>query len=222
MRVTIFRAAVQVAFVLLTIVPIAVAQENNDKISVALAGDRESRSLSLTLWRGSLASVRVYSEPSHTLLGVYLNTAANFVETSGDWLAATFPREQRPERFPIMRFAFTAGQKTQMQIFEWAPVSDRAVAVYLNGIWVTGDAAQPFTEQERAVTIQTDPNRFAFSISSSLTDSELCCGEGSDCEYSCTTCKTGQTLACCFINETGCPWCSKLKAQCESCGICGG
>lgn len=62
--------------------------------------------LQLRVQDPSMKAVRVYAQPSNTLLGVFVNEAGAEPMSKSKWLEQTFPSAQRPERFPLGAFEF--------------------------------------------------------------------------------------------------------------------
>ena len=102
----------------------------------------------LSLRSAELRAIRVYAQPSNTLLAAFFNEAGPEPVSKSEWLQRTFPT--RPSPFPAAWFEFSPRANVTMSTA--APhADDNRVAVYVYGR----------DEQEDLLTFDVDPREFA-------------------------------------------------------------
>jgi hypothetical protein len=159
------------------------------------------------LGTGVTRAIRVYSEPSHTLLGVFVSNNVED-EKQRNWRDENLAGVGRVMEFPFQEKA------TAMLQMHRAPASDTAIQMIVFGSWPDGK------EEERPVTVNTKVDKFAFAYATTAGNFvKLCCGTGLDgCARACTTCTDAGNLTCCTLQvaDPNCGWCGKNEASCVS------
>jgi hypothetical protein len=216
-------------------------QDLKTVLSVSLAAETRNgmTMLRTTFGPGVTRALRVYSEPSHTLLGIYMNNEVP-QPVHRAWLDEVEPQHQTADRFPMMQMPIREGVKAAIQALA-APSTDEAVKIVIFGAWAEEDGV--VREREIPVTVSTSASQFSFTfrrVVGEVADrgeigagprgsrqsafprtstvrvlDVLCCGpENGGCSRACASCKPGSDFACCNENGAGCPWCGKALAAC--------
>jgi hypothetical protein len=199
--------------------------ESNLKPQVTMSMDvsgydeRNSTIIKIVLGPGAMTAVRIYSEPSHTLLGVIVDSASMPDPAGTDWWKSTIgplsPRAQLA-RLPLKE-GVSIGLQTNLR-----PPTDEGLDIYVLGIWARG-------EEKDDLLVHFGGGRvFQFTASSVLDPVTLrplflgCCGDSSGgCGGSCVNCKQNETLWCCRQDDWGCSGaCSRIYARCSPCPAC--
>lgn len=154
------------AVLFVTVASVAASAADKPELSFSLNGypSPERMRLNLTLGPGVMKAVRVYSLPSKTLLGVFTNSDGPEPVERSEWFKSTFPADQRGPRFPAAAFAFERGGSVTLSPDRPAP-DDRAIAVYVYGLWPKANDANGVEEREELFTVNTNPQNFRFTIS---------------------------------------------------------
>ncbi|HYC89312.1 MAG TPA: hypothetical protein VEO54_08885 [Thermoanaerobaculia bacterium] len=114
-----------VLFLLLTVTA-AFAAEKKSLTLTGTSGKTRIR-LQLVLHAADMKAIRVYSQPSNTLLGVFVNEA----QPDPAWLEKTFPAASRPERFPLTSLEFAPDRSAT--VFSDRPkIGDDTVEIYIH------------------------------------------------------------------------------------------
>lgn len=227
--------------------------EEKPAVRLQLSGETKGSWLVIraALGQGVTRAVRVYAEPSHTLLATYMNgEVPEPVNTA--WLHSVTSAEERARpRFPLMTFPFREGAAGVVNTMA-APASDTSLKVIIFGSF--SDENGVVREQEIPFTVNTNLGKFAFTYlrrmvpevaSDRLQDvtsgvapdavgstprnarrlkavGQICCGVGTGtCGQECTTC-TDPVYCCTYQTDTECGWCAKNSASCGECNVCGG
>lgn len=215
-------------------------------VSVHVAGELQGSVMTVrtVLGDGVTRALRVYSEPSGTLLAAYVNSdaAAPISESAvADALEAV---SRSGRRVPVARFPFKKDGEALVQS-EAPPSTDNAIRLVIDGSWIGEDGI--VRERELSAVIHTNALHFAFTYSRVqemvaeddpteprgvgsrsrrfriIALDQLCCGESGSgsCNYSCASCSPGKPLSCCYTTADNCPWCGKLVAGCNQlCSDC--
>jgi hypothetical protein len=108
--------------------------------------------LQLRVQDSSMKAVRVYAQPSNTLLGVFVNEDGPEPMSKSKWLEQTFPSDQRPERFPLGAFAFRKDATMMVRSDLPKPGDDRLeVYIYRGG-----------KKKEEKIEVRDNPTDFTF------------------------------------------------------------
>lgn len=198
--------------------------ENGPELSLRVEGNlRQSMNLTIELGQGVTKAVRIYSQPSGQLLGVFTHNDDQKPFHRSAWFEENFPPHSRGNRFPAASFPFAPGAKITVQS-QPGPTTDNAIDIYVYGQWPTGDPAAPVLEREDKFTVATNTKRFGFKIIRTATETELCCGDpgGNSCQRACATCTSNQTMSCCWDTDQECGFCGKVTASCKRlfCSTC--
>jgi hypothetical protein len=189
--------------------------------------------LELNVQAGSPKAFRLYAEPSHTLLGVYLNNSDGAPE-SQPWFAGVVP----PGANQIIQVSLREGTKallqgprplltdTHIHIFTVYETANGHIATDLFRLATRVSDFQfgleilpkPETTSARdAVRTESNPGGIIHKIT---------CGslETGSCQYSVANCTSEGVGRCCWTTDptTSCGWCGKVKADCLTtpCGEC--
>ena len=189
----------------------------SDAVEISLAGQQigNSLSLKLTAGAGKIQSVRVYSEPSHTLLGIILDKSVTEAE-SVKWLSAGTAAVAKGAA-QIVRSDLSEGSVTLVD-GPAPPSTDIAIYTHLRAFFaVKGSGVQ---SEEHELKTRTQPHNFAFTYrnfreSDGELDPQVCCGTGT-CQ-ACTTCD-GESFTCCQVSGSGS--CTLCRGNSVSCGCC--
>ena len=194
------------------------------ELSLRVEGEvRQLMNLSVELGQGVTKAVRIYSQPSGRLLGVFTHDDGHEPFSRSAWFQEKFPAEARGNRFPAASFPFAPGAKITLQSLP-APATDYAIDVHVYGLWPTGNAAAPFEEREDKFTVATNSQKFKFKIKRLTTMTQLCCGgeDGGECGRVCVECTSNQSMSCCWDTDSECGWCGRITASCKRliCSTC--
>ena len=190
----------------------------SEVVEISLSGRQIGTSLALELRTGSdIQSVRVFSEPSHTLLGVIIDTHATAAE-SATWLSAG------GSSVPASRIVRSDLSKGSITLFDGPvqPPGDTQIHTYLRAFFPVKTAG---TESQEHVIRGTLPaNNFEFSYKDFRTadgdiDPTVCCGGSSNCHGQvCYTCDPADFI-CCGWTSGSCEQCNDLYLCCGR-GFC--
>jgi hypothetical protein len=183
------------------------AQVDLDKqtsMSLDVSGyDQQNSTITkVVLGQGVTKAVRIYSEPSHTLLGVIVDSTSMPNPTQTDWWRTTVGA--LPPRAQLARLPMVEGRSVGLQTL-LRPSSDRDLEIYVWGIWPGGE------EKDELLVHFSGPRAFQFTVRTGLDPATMRpffhgrCGDGSGgCGGSCTDCKPNDTLWCCERDDSGC------------------
>ena len=199
-------------------------------VKLHLAGAARGTGLKLMaeLGVGVTRAVRVYSEPSGTLLAVYVNGDVP-EPVNATWLdRVTADAEPANRRFGVMTVPFHPGVKAVINTAA-APSSDTKLKVWIFGSWPDADGT--IREQEIPFSVTTNLADFAFTYTRHMrpdapglprhlrrlvAHGTVCCGTQTDCGgRSCKDC-TESEYCCSKETSTVCGWCNKNLALCGS------
>ena len=157
--------AVIVISILIAVVPQASASSTTFVTAIQLKGEVAGNNLVLYVTPGTVATkgIRIYSEPSHTLLLKVVDMHYSATTAGRDWLAANPSQATVTSELP-------AGQaKVQVPA---RPSNDNRVAVWINGNYPDG------TEADRLVSDgKIGTGSFAFTSSVDATGDPQCPNE---------------------------------------------
>jgi hypothetical protein len=136
---------------LLTWTAFAATAEEPKSFTLKALSSRTLTRLQLVLHADDMKAIRVYAEPSHTLLGVFLNEGAPEPLTKSDWLDRTIPPETRTSRFPLASFAFRPDRTVTVSA-DHPKIGDDSVAIY---VYRAGKK-----KKEEKYVIRTNPTEF--------------------------------------------------------------
>lgn len=207
-------------FVTLTSISVAAAQQSTPAMTLTITGQEQAPDLvmtTLTLGPGITRAVRLYSEPSHTLVGVAVDSRLVPNATQSDWWAMYVGSTALPRRTPLLSTEFREGKQVAFQS-GGRPERDRYLAVYVWGIYPDGE------ERDDLFKRIIVPKNFSITISKfGPLDTLTCCGA-----QNCTGCQDGGTVSCkpwdipscCLETTQECGQCGKLRAVCGFCPTC--
>jgi hypothetical protein len=132
-------------------------------------------------------SVRVHSEPSHTLLAVLVNRNFRQSVEGEAWLAGV--KAAAPDA--VIVTGDLQGAKPMIQL-SGRPQTDNRIAVWVRGLWPDGG------DEERIIADGLVGNG-DFGFSGFLGSQEWCC-EGPGCDEMCVTCN-GHAFTCCMYPQ---------------------
>lgn len=209
-------------------------------LEVRVAGEAYGNSLLIKaiLGNGVTRAVRIYSEPSRTLLAAYIN--ADIPEpVNTAWMETAMADEDRANRdFPLARFPFHRGAEAVVTTSA-APKSDSYLKVWIYGSWMDSDGI--VREQEYPISVATNLSSFSFTFNRRLalesessrfadiierrdrrfrsrkitTFDTVCCGQDTDCGgRACIDDCPQQTYCCTSATVQGCDWCASNMATC--------
>ena len=141
-------------FPLLLLVLLTAAVTTAEEKSLALLGKASLTymRLQLRVQDPSMKAVRVYAQPSNTLLGVFVNEAGPEPMSKSKWLEQTFPPAHRPERFPLGAFEFRKDAAMMVRSDLPKPGDDRLeVYIYRGG-----------KKKEEKIEIRDNPTDFKY------------------------------------------------------------
>lgn len=192
------------AAVLFTCSLAAQGQELNFAMKGEISASGKFLNVRAELGAGVTRAIRVYSEPSHTLLGVFVSNNVDD-DTQRNWRTEHLMGVAR-----VMEFAFTEKATAMLQM-QRAPATDSKIQMVVFGKWPDNQ------EEERAITVTTNVDRFAFSYLTGGKQTILCCGASGEagCPQDCISC-TGNEFTCCTLQQYDaiCGWCGKNAASC--------
>lgn len=132
--------------------------------------------MTLVIGNNISRSVKVYSEPSHTMLVGYVDNAEGDAREK-----AWYIEEMRGKGGGRMFFPFTPGQRAGFEA-EAAPGSDTHLTVHVFGRYPGEEAPR-----ERVYTAYTDLRAFGFRVRQLKTTALLCCSKDPDHQNECNT-----------------------------------
>lgn len=188
-------------------------------LSFGLYGKPSGHRTTITLMMGNniTRAVKVFSEPSHTLMVAFADTAEKDPRQAA-WYRA-LPTGGR------MLIPFAPGSRANFEA-EAVPRSDTHIQVSVFGRF-PGER-EP---QERTYTGYVNPRKFGFSFRELGIQAIICCEKDPDhpggyCTSGCARCPAGtSSFSCCVTNteQEQCGWCNKERAYCElvTCPGCG-
>jgi hypothetical protein len=186
--------------------PAVVSPGNLRVKAIEVLGVPDGDQLTLTLTPGPAATkaIRVYSEPSHTLLAIVIDDRFATTREGKAWLdlyAAEKPAALITTQLPdgIAKVSVPA-----------RPPKDERVAIYVHGRWPDG------TEKERLIADGTvGQGRFAFTTHALPGEDPQHCCNNANCVNNCTDC-TGPRFTCCQM--VNCCWikCGTVIGGCSS------
>jgi hypothetical protein len=151
-------------------------------------------------------AIRVYSEPSHTLLAVMASNEFLTSDEGRAWLASNVPAAQ------LATAASSRLVHSQITVLASPrPPGDTGVALWVNGAWPDGTTADQLVAD---ATVGT--NAFGFSVYT-VSDPKAasggvrpylfshCCSSPGCIEEQCVACTTPR-FTCCLVGEPGCCW----------------
>lgn len=190
------RSLVGVICASMFLAPAFATDAGEKQLIVNVAGKVMSESkLALSFWFGAPVSnaVRVYSEPSHTLLVAILDREFAQSAQGASWRQAQAPDSNAPN---VVVTTLPEGQPNL--VIPAPPQGDTRVAIWVAGAWPNG------ASDERLVSDAALEGQ-DFEFSTFLSESggfEHCCS-GGDCGTICTTC-SGPAHTCCLIAPDCC------------------
>jgi len=205
------------------------ADEPAPRVSFSLRGSSQpgkvTGSLTLTVNEGHPRAVSIYSLPSKTLLGAYVDNTRGQASVR-DYMTARFPNGA-PARLPLIELPLRSGARALLSSGVPEP-TDSVVHVIVRGVYP--DDRGTLTEREFDFRVTTNPGEFAFTWNglNRLQDdgtfriqNSICCGQGFCGD--CAECGEGQEFSCCLVPgwDDFCGWCGKLNASCKA-ELCSG
>ena len=192
---------------------------------------------------GVTRALRVYSEPSGTLLAMYVNgDVPEPVNTA--WIKEVTSDNAGRVSLPLMTMPFKPGVRAVIHSRP-APVTDTKLKVLIFGSWP--DEEGNVREQEIPITVRANLGSFAFTWSRYMrpallvgeaadrsdadvrapaaagrqaqrrrliASSQICCGTVEDCGgQGCKSC-TGEDYCCYKSTTLNCGWCGKNEVTC--------
>ena len=186
---------------------------SEEKMSLSLSGQKRPNSvvLTLTLGSGITKAVRVYSEPSHTLLGVFVDSESRVADS--DWMAQI----ETPRT--VMSLPFRSGSVARLQTVP-RPLTDHTIDVFVFGDWPRVGSSATEEKDQLYGRYRVGSGDFGFSHTR-LGDggSSVCCGSPpftGPCDACVSSCKNDE-YTCCREQEgvPGCTgFCQKHKVYC--------
>ena len=173
----------------------------------ARSAEGTSLNIQLQVVSGEPFAIRIFSEPSHTLLAAFADNS------SGDPRQATWFHDVFPAPVPLMRVPLTAGSKALQQARS-APVADKKLSFHMYGIW-PGEQSP----RDGVINVITNPNDFRFTLKQYSVTGMICCDIAPDqCGGGCLFCGRGvDTYRCCkFHTNSGCGWCNDVHTECSA------
>lgn len=166
---------------------------------VSVRGTADAATLVLQLQAGPVATrgVRVYSEPSHTLLLMAIDAAFYAEEAGKAWVA-----ENRNVENAAALIAPQLPGSIASVIVPARPITDTRVAVWVFGTWPSGKTADQLKADG---LVGAGSFSFASSIPPNVTDPDdpVHCCEGNGCSQMCVEC-SGPRFSCCLNTPPGC------------------
>lgn len=191
-------------------------EEPEKRLVYSIAGDvsADGNLLTLSIKPGEVAThaIRVFSEPSHTLLVAVIDR--DFGLKADAW-RSSWIKVDRPLAL-VTTDLFDGQPRVHVT---GRPKSDDRIAVYVYGSWPDGSVGETLVSDARV-------GQESFSFSTSIVQGEEkggfdtywhCC-QGGSCGEMCTTCND-KAFECCLLE--GCCWieCGWYTAQCTpNCG----
>jgi hypothetical protein len=160
-----------------------------------------STNLRLEVTSGDITALRVYSEPSHTLIAAFLDNSDG--EEASTRRAASF-RFAKTDMIASM--PLHAGTKVSTQ--GRRPASGDVKLALLIRSRYAGETE----DTEREANVRTNLDSFHFGFKQFASFGQICCN-GGDCGGNCRFC-AGNNYACCL--ENGCTFCGAATAYCSS------
>jgi hypothetical protein len=183
----------------------------NQELIVRLAGDvsADGTLLTLSMEPGAVAThaIRVYSEPSHTLLVVAVDQG--FVDGLEAWQESWVEVDR-----PLASITTDLPDGRARVHVTGRPTADDRIAVYVYGTWPDGSIGETLVSDAKV-----GAGSFAFSTSlvtqgEGPTEYEHCC-ESANCSKMCKTC-ADKAFECCLLRD--CCWieCGWGTASCTT------
>lgn len=185
-------------------------------VTFTLTGTRSaggaSTNIRLQVESGTVYALRVYSEPSGTLISAFADNH------SGDPQSASWWREIFPSAVSIAVGPLVGNSKV-LQQGAMPPAGDKKLAIKVYGLW--GNETTP---RDRVLRVTTDPGDFSFKLTQYSVTGRICCLLGQDqCGGGCKFCGLSEEYRCCkWYTGSGCGWCNEVRPECtgEPCPEC--
>ena len=201
-------------------------------VKVFVRGEAREGQLSIMteLGEGVTRALRVYSEPSGTLLAVFMNSDVP-EPVNRAWLdSVTAESEVAVSDVAVASVPFSPGVRARVYT-NTAPTTDTRIKLLIHGSWPDEDGVM--REQNIPIRVATNVADFAFTYRRRLrfepevtrpfdrpyrklvAYGQICCGTGSGpCGQACETCE-GNDYCCGYVTDPTCGWCARNTAGCH-------
>lgn len=208
-----------VVSVVLALLCVTIAGAQGVQFQMNLAGSQSgpnSMNLTIAIDQGEVHGVRVFSEPSHTLLAVLADSSATDAQAGGTWYSTNVV-PSLASRTGVMRMPLVPGAVAAIQT-AIAPVSDDHVDVFVFGQWALAQSAP--SEDHLLISMYVNLRAFSFGTKafatsgvSPLIEYQVNCGQP-PCEDSIICNGRAPVGTCCGYSSWSCPNCTQAQAFC--------
>ena len=175
--------------------PVAAAEPSAESLIVGVKGVQKGRGIQLQVQGGfATRGIRIYSEPSNTLLAVFIDSAFQKTADGQNWLSAALSESENRDDSLVVSGELP-GLLSNLSPSP-RPAGDDEIIVWVNGSWPDGSEEDRLVAQNRSVG-----NNFGFSVNAVDNPSvaggvQVCCS-GVTCGGVCRTCPTTTFTCCC-------------------------
>jgi hypothetical protein len=189
-------------------------------LAVPGPSDAQTEQMMIQLGDSEIDGFAVISEPSHTLLGVALNSnrAPDWLERTNWWQEEIEPLLGHATRISFTRMRTPLGVGASLTFsYSKRPQNDTQFRIS-----VFGDSLLAYSGSRVAHGTLEVPKLFNVILRMGPLDSFLCqCVGGGGCTNSSVTCtKPWDQCSCCFSTTEECGQCGKVTASCAPCPFC--